>query len=47
VLQADDVHIADVEEIRCTQIGRQVLLLNLEANYFRVFIATLDVIDRH
>ena len=47
VLQADDVHIADVEEVRGAQIGRQVLLLNLEANYFRVLVALLNIIDRH
>jgi hypothetical protein len=47
VLQADDVHVADVEEVRRTQIGRQVLLLNLEANYVRVFVAAFDVVDRH
>src|ERR1039458_1975437 len=47
VLQADDVDVADVEEVRGTQIGRQVLLLNLEANYFRVLVATLNVVDRH
>ena len=47
VLQADDVHVADVEKIRGAQIGRQVLLLNFEANYFRVLVATLDVVDRH
>ena len=47
VLQADDVDIADVEEIRGAQIGGQVLLLNLEANHFRIFVAALNVIDRH
>ena len=47
VLQADDVHVADVEEVRGTQIGRQVLLLNLEANHFRVLVAALNVVDRH
>src|SRR6266536_4206386 len=47
VLQADDVHVADVEEVRGPQIGRQVLLLNLETNYFRVLVATFNVIDRH
>ena len=41
VLQADDVYVADVEEVRGAQIGRQVLLLNLEANHFRVFVASL------
>ena len=47
VLQADDVHVADVEEVRGTQIGRQVLLLNLKANHFRVLVATRNVVDRH
>ena len=47
VLQADDVHVADVEEVRGTQIGRQVLLLNLEANHFRVLVATRNIVDRH
>src|SRR6516164_9754511 len=44
VLQTDDVHVADVEEVRSTQIRRQILLLNLEANYFRVLVATFNVI---
>ena len=47
VLQADNVHIADVEEVRRAQIGRQVLLLNLETNHVRVFVAAFDVVDRH
>ena len=47
VLQADDVHIADVEEVRGPQIGGQVLLLNLEANYFRVLVAAFNIGDRH
>jgi hypothetical protein len=46
VLQADDVHVADVEEVRGAQIGRQILLLDLEANHFRVLVAALDVVDR-
>ena len=46
VLQADDVHVADVEEVRGAQIGRQVLLFNLEAHHIRVFVAALDVVDR-
>ncbi len=41
VLQADDIYVADVEEVRGAQIGRQVLLFNLEADYFRVLIAAL------
>src|SRR2546425_2891065 len=47
MLQADDIHVANVEEVRSTQIGRQVLLLNLEANHLRVLVATWNVVDRH
>src|ERR1700720_771670 len=47
VLQTDNVHVADVKEVRGTQIGRQVLLLNLEANHFRVLIAARNVVDRN
>ena len=47
VLQADDVHVADVEEVRGAQIGRQVLLLNLETNHFRVLVAARNVVDRY
>ena len=47
VLQADDVHVADVEEVRGAQIRRQVLLLDLEANHLRVLVAALNVVDRH
>src|SRR5437588_2324465 len=44
VLQADDIHVTDIEEIRGTKIGRKVLFLNLVADYLRVIIATLNVI---
>ena len=47
VLQTDDVHVADVEEVRGAQIGRQVLLLNLEVNYFRILVAAFDVVHGH
>ena len=47
VLQADDVHVADVEKVRGAEIGRQVLFFNLKTNHFRVFIAAFDVVDRH
>ena len=40
-------YVADVEEIRSPEIGREVLLLDLEPHHFRVFVTTLDVIDRH
>ena len=47
VLQADDVHVADVEEVGGAQIGRQVLFLNLKVNYFRILVAAFDVVHRH
>ena len=47
VLQADDVGPADVEEIRCAQIGRQVLFLDFEANFRRLLIAAREDIDWH
>ena len=47
VLQTDDVHVADIQEVGGAQIGRQVLLFNLKANYFRVIVATFDVVHRH
>src|SRR5450755_2740433 len=47
VLQAHNVNVADVQEVRGTQVRRQVLLLNLEANHFRIFVATRDVVDGH
>src|ERR1051325_4565349 len=47
VLQAHDVHVADVEEVCRPQIGRKVLFLNFESNHLGVFIATLHVIDRN
>src|SRR5947209_14120534 len=47
VLQADDIHIADVEKVRGAPIGRQVLLLNFEANHLRILVATRNVVDRY
>src|ERR1039457_2728645 len=47
VLQADDVHVADVQKVRGTQIGRHVLLLYLEANHLRVLLASRYVVDRY
>src|SRR5690348_17086790 len=47
VLQTDNIHIANVEEVRGAHIGRQILLLNFEANHLRVLVATRNVVDRH
>jgi hypothetical protein len=32
MLEADDVYVADVQEVRCAQIGREVMLFHLESN---------------
>src|ERR1039457_953029 len=47
VLQADDVDVANVEEVGGAQVGRQVLLLNLKANHLGVLVATRNIVDRH
>ena len=47
VFHAEDIHICNVEEIRRAQVGRQILLRNLESHLRRILIAALDVIDRN
>src|ERR1035437_4254793 len=47
VLQADHIGTADVEEIRCPQIGGQVLFLDFEANFRRILVTALEVVNRH
>src|SRR5437763_11762715 len=47
VLQADNIHVADIEEVRGAQVGGQILLFNLEANHFRIFVATGYIVDRY
>ena len=46
VLQANDVHVADVEEVRGPEIGREILIFNFEADYVGVFIAARQVVNR-
>src|ERR1044071_5112511 len=47
MLQAYGIDIADIEEVGRPQIGRQILLFNLEANHLGVLIAAGNVVDRH
>ena len=47
VLHADDVGVAYVEEVRRALVRAKILLLELEANYVRILVAALDVVDRH
>jgi hypothetical protein len=46
MLHAYHVHIRDVEKIRRTQVGGQVLLRNLEAHFRRIIVAARQIIDR-
>ena len=47
VLHTDNVHVADVEEIRGAPVRSQILLLNFEANHVRIIVAPFDVVDGH
>src|SRR5258708_7397447 len=47
VLQADDIHVTNVEEVRRTQIARQILFLNLEANHLGVLVPPWNVVNRN
>ena len=47
MLQAHDIHIADVEKIRSPQVRRQILFFDFEANYFRIVVPVLYVVDRN
>jgi hypothetical protein len=44
MLDADDVHIANVEKIRRSKIRGQVLFFNLEADDIGIFVASRNVI---
>lgn len=43
VLEADDVHVVEVQEVGGGLVGVQVLLLDLEADPLRVPVALLDI----
>jgi hypothetical protein len=47
MLQTGNVDAADVQKIRGKTIGREVILLDLEADPFRVLIALLRIGNRH
>ena len=46
MLQADDVDVAEVEEVGRPAIGVEILLGKLEAHFGRVVVAAFDVVDR-
>lgn len=47
VLQADDIHIADIQEVSRAHIREQILLFDFEANDIGVCIALFDVVHGH
>ena len=47
VLDADDIHIADVEEVRRALVGREILLFYFETHDAGILVPLLDIIDRH
>ena len=47
VLEADDIDVADVEEIRGPQIRKNILFFHFEANHVRVLVAALNIVDRN
>ena len=47
MLETNDIHVVDVQEIRRAQVGRQILFRDLKAHLRRIIITVLDIIDRH
>jgi len=47
VLNAHDVYIADVDEVRRALVGRKILLDDFETDYTRILITFLVVVERH
>jgi hypothetical protein len=47
VLEANNIYVADIEEVGGSDIGRQVLFFNFEANYIGIFVATRKIVYRN
>ena len=47
VLNADDVHVADVEEVRRALVGGEILLFYFKTHDAGILVPLLDIIDRH
>ncbi len=47
VLNADNVHVADVDEVRRALVGRKILLDDFETDDVGILVAFLDIINRH
>ena len=44
MLQTNDVDVADIEKLGCAQIRGEFLFFNLKANYFRIFVTSLEIV---
>src|SRR5882724_6205267 len=47
MLEADGVHVADIEKIRRAQIGREILFLDFEAHFPGIVVAFFVIIHGH
>src|SRR5882672_5741020 len=47
MLQANQIHVRNVEEIGRAQIGGQVLLRNLKAYLRGIIVTAREIVDRH
>src|ERR1039458_10657507 len=47
MLNAYDVYVVDVDEVRGAMVRRQILLFNLKSDDIRIIVPTLNVIYRH
>ena len=47
VLNTDDVHIADIDEVRRALVGREILLFYFEPHHAGILVPLLDIINRH
>jgi hypothetical protein len=47
MLDAENVHVADVQEIRRAQVRWQILLRDLKAHFRRIIVTVLEIIYRH
>ena len=47
VLNADNVHVADVDEVRRALVGREILFFYLETHHAGILVPFLDIVNRH
>ncbi len=47
VLEANDVHVADVQKVGGSEIGRQILFFNFEADHVWIFVGAGNIVYRN